>query len=211
LNYTASNATCIFAEFAVQIEVPYITLDNKTWTAYVNVFENATATGLCDNKTTVETLTLTWENNSVTFSFEKDVNKTYYNVKKVDVAIVKDPVNFPNAANASQNINLVYDGKALFNTTEKMSYKCAKLESFNLTMANEKKPMGFLHFSHLQLQAFSESKATGFADAIDCEPAGTPDIVPIAAGCALAILILIVLGAYLIGRRRSQASGYVSM
>lgn len=37
------------------------------------------------------------------------------------------------------------------------------------------------------------------------------DVVPIAVGCALVGLVAIVLIAYLVGRRRSQARGYLSM
>lgn len=37
------------------------------------------------------------------------------------------------------------------------------------------------------------------------------DIVPIAVGIALIALVIIVLIAYVIGRRRSQSHGYVSM
>lgn len=50
-----------------------------------------------------------------------------------------------------------------------------------------------------------------FFPAEDCAPYETPDVVPIAVGCALIALILIVLVAYLIGRRRNQARGYLSM
>lgn len=50
-----------------------------------------------------------------------------------------------------------------------------------------------------------------FVLAEDCEPFVPSGIVPIAVGCSLAVLILIVLVAYLIGRRRSQARGYLSM
>lgn len=39
----------------------------------------------------------------------------------------------------------------------------------------------------------------------------TNDIVPIAVGCALAALVVIVLIAYVIGRRRNRARGYESM
>lgn len=39
----------------------------------------------------------------------------------------------------------------------------------------------------------------------------TQDLVPIAVGCALIVLVVIVLVAYLIGRRRRQAGGYRSM
>ncbi|KAK7574376.1 hypothetical protein V9T40_011567 [Parthenolecanium corni] len=40
---------------------------------------------------------------------------------------------------------------------------------------------------------------------------GSPDIIPIVVGCALAILVVVVLVAYLINRRRSQAHGYLSI
>lgn len=50
-----------------------------------------------------------------------------------------------------------------------------------------------------------------FFTAEDCAPHETPDVVPIAVGCALVVLIIIVLVAYLIGRRRNQARGYLSM
>lgn len=40
---------------------------------------------------------------------------------------------------------------------------------------------------------------------------GTSDIVPIAVGCALAALVVVVLIAYLIGRRRSRQKGYQSV
>lgn len=37
------------------------------------------------------------------------------------------------------------------------------------------------------------------------------DIVPIAVGCALIALVVVVLIAYLVGRRRAQSRGYISM
>jgi len=45
----------------------------------------------------------------------------------------------------------------------------------------------------------------------DCEKSISSDIVPIAVGCALVGLVAIVLIAYLVGRRRSQTRGYLSM
>jgi hypothetical protein len=39
----------------------------------------------------------------------------------------------------------------------------------------------------------------------------TSDIVPIAVGCALAALVIVVLVAYLIGRRRARQRGYQSV
>lgn len=60
----------------------------------------------------------------------------------------------------------------------------------------------------LQFVCFSPHSLSLFS-AEDCV-ADEPDnfIVPIAVGVALAVLIIIVLLAYLIGRKRSQMSGY---
>lgn len=44
----------------------------------------------------------------------------------------------------------------------------------------------------------------------DCLADGESYIVPIAVGAALAVLIVIVLVAYFIGRKKSQSSGYES-
>lgn len=93
-----------------------------------------------------------------------------------------------------------------------MSYHCTKPQKFNLTERMEESPiLGTLSVSHLQLQAFHKHDNSEFSAAKDCDAIDTPDIVPIAVGCALAGLVLIVLIAYLIGRRRAQARGYLSM
>lgn len=65
--------------------------------------------------------------------------------------------------------------------------------------------------SHVQLEAFHTKAAQEFSFAKDCEAMETPDIVPIAVGIALAALVVVVLIAYLVARRRSQARGYMSM
>lgn len=65
--------------------------------------------------------------------------------------------------------------------------------------------------SHVQLEAFHTKPTHEFSAAKDCESSETPDIVPIAVGIALAALVVVVLIAYLVARRRSQARGYTSM
>ena len=39
----------------------------------------------------------------------------------------------------------------------------------------------------------------------------TSDTVPIIVGCLLALLVLVVLGAYLVGRHRARRTGYASV
>lgn len=93
-----------------------------------------------------------------------------------------------------------------------MSYHCNRPQVLNLTASDtDKTQLGRAEISHLQLEAFHHKDNKEFSTAQDCDARDTPDIVPIAVGCALAALIVVVLIAYLIGRRRSQARGYLSM
>lgn len=64
--------------------------------------------------------------------------------------------------------------------------------------------------SHVQLEAFHTKPSDSFSTARDCDAPITPDIVPIAVGIALAALVVVVLIAYLVARRRSQQQGYLS-
>ena len=52
---------------------------------------------------------------------------------------------------------------------------------------------------------------TYFIVAVQCPADDATDVVPIAVGAALAGLVVIVLVAYLIGRKRSRARGYQSV
>lgn len=94
-----------------------------------------------------------------------------------------------------------------------MSYHCNRQQVFNVTeeIAVEKYPTT-ITLSKVQWQAFHDRDSDGYDLAKDCDAIDTPDIVPIAVGCALAGLVVIVLLGYLVGRRRSQnRGGYLSM
>lgn len=100
-----------------------------------------------------------------------------------------------------------------FVTPLTMSYHCTRAQVLNLTSSepNEVTVLGQALVSRLQLEAFHTRDTEVFSTAKDCDAIDTPDIVPIAVGCALAGLVVIVLIAYLVGRRRAQARGYLSM
>ncbi|XP_058653909.1 lysosome-associated membrane glycoprotein 2 isoform X1 [Onychostoma macrolepis] len=101
-----------------------------------------------------------------------------------------------NVFNASNN-NL-----SLWEASVGSSYMCRKEQSYNITDKLT------LNTFDLQVQPFAIQN-NKFNTAEDCV-ADEPDnfIVPIAVGVALAVLVVIVLLAYLIGRKRSQMSGY---
>lgn len=97
----------------------------------------------------------------------------------------------------------------LFETPLGHSYYCAR-EAENV-IAHEPALTLIMKVSDFQVQAFMNSTSADFGAAIDCESPHTPDIVPIVVGCALALLVIVVLVAYLVGRMRSQSRGYHSM
>lgn len=97
-----------------------------------------------------------------------------------------------------------------------MSYHCNRQQVLNATqfIDNDEGKLypASVAMSKVQWEAFHERDAEGYDLAKDCDAIDTPDIVPIAVGCALAGLVVIVLLGYLVGRRRSQnRGGYLSM
>lgn len=107
-------------------------------------------------------------------------------------------------------IDIFYSGEN-FTTPVAMSYHCTRAQTFNMTANQSTKAAGSLTLSHVQFEAFHSQGNDVFSTAKDCDAIDTPDIVPIAVGIALAALVVIVLIAYLVARRRTQARGYLSM
>jgi len=203
----SDNVTCIVMHMAIQLEIPYMTKNNETQHAFLNIPFNATSSGDCGEQQMME---LQWNNDTNFIRFEfSNLNQTY-DLKLIYANITPDLISFPNIKNISTLFSLQYKHDT-FNTTQKKSYKCDKVQTLNMTNENSNNTAGFLHVSKVQLQAYINSTSTTFAAAEDCEPFTTADIVPIAAGCALIVLIIIVVVGYLIGRRRNQARGYLSM
>lgn len=96
------------------------------------------------------------------------------------------------------------------------SYHCNRQQVLNATTVIDGDEGTLLpatvSMSQVQWQAFHDRENDGYDLAKDCDAIDTPDIVPIAVGCALAGLVVIVLLGYLVGRRRSQnRGGYLSM
>ncbi|RZC35818.1 lysosome-associated membrane glycoprotein 1 [Asbolus verrucosus] len=200
-NYTNTNNTCLILKAAIQIDVPYQD-GNTTKTYKINVPPNATAKGACENDD--ETITLIFDkSNTVSFTFKK-TNDSKYDLDTIQVTVAVPGKN-------GTEVRVFEHVKKEFATPVSNSYKCTKEQILNLTAPLPETYVGQLLISHLQMQAFRNSSSTKFDEALDCAGSETPDVVPIAVGCALAALVIIVLIAYLIGRRRSQARGYLSM
>ncbi|XP_022616040.1 lysosome-associated membrane glycoprotein 2 isoform X1 [Seriola dumerili] len=83
------------------------------------------------------------------------------------------------------------------------SYMCNKEQNYTITS------LLTLYTFNLRVQPFGVAKGV-FSTAEDCQADGESFLVPIAVGVALLVLILIVLLAYFIGRKRNMATGYES-
>ena len=105
------------------------------------------------------------------------------------------------AANQTVSVIYTYDS---FEIPSNFSYHCNREQTLNATD-------GFLIVSKVQFEAFRTGNDQKFSAAKDCDSNITPDIVPIAVGLSLIALIVVVLIAYIVGRRRQQARGYLNI
>lgn len=185
-------------KMAVQVEV----LKDKENSTTINVPKNVAYNASCRTNETEE-LIVFWGNNSVTFGFFKNSSDSKYEVRFVNATILLP------GANVTTNY---YHIEPAFQVSDKQSYRCARDQPLNLTDLHlNTSTLAKLHISHLQYQAFVNTTEDHYASAWDCDGANTPDIVPVVVGCILAVLVVLVLVAYLFGRRRCQARGYLSM
>uniref|UniRef100_A0A7G3ANF8 Lysosome-associated membrane glycoprotein 5 n=1 Tax=Lutzomyia longipalpis TaxID=7200 RepID=A0A7G3ANF8_LUTLO len=208
---STTNQTCIIVQMAVQLNVTYALKDNTLKTILYNLPANDTtvASGFCDGEKNV--LQLVWKKSSwVSLTFTSNSTVKEYKLNELRFDLNASDI-FPDAQ-ANQTLTLVHK-KSEFTTPITMSYHCTRAQTLNLTSADatEVTVLGQALVSRLQLEAFHTRDSDSFSTAKDCDAIDTPDIVPIAVGCALAGLVVIVLIAYLVGRRRAQARGYLSM
>lgn len=181
------NETCLRIEMALRVSI------HDVEASYIYNFPvNASTEGSnCNASANTEILMLSAKDpdQKLTFVFFKEDKKNYV-----------------------QNLTLSYSAQGgektvgasghYFSAAEGNSYLChsdvtVKMENVTLT------------FSSLHVQAFG---ANSFGRAEECDADDkVGDIVPIAVGCALGALVIIVLIAYLVGRRRSHQKGYQSV
>lgn len=177
-------------------------------TALYNIPANKTIVGggSCGNET--DQISIEWDKKS-NFILKFELNKTSseFYLSTIHFEISIDNNTFEDAK--SQTIKLYMNGE-FFETPNSLSYHCTKPQQFDVSN-DVGKVAGHVTLAHLQFEAFQSKDNENFSTAKDCDAIDTPDIVPIAVGCALAGLVLVVLIAYLVGRRRAQSRGYLSM
>jgi len=204
------NKTCVIIQLAVQLNFTYKTVDDKASNVLFNVPVNETKAvdGSCVKDG--QSITVEWAKSSyMTLTFKDNDTTSQFWLSEIDLSINVTGPEFSDAK-ANQIIHLHHINDD-FATPLAMSYHCNKFQVIGFTNSTDSKTIvANATISHVQLEAYKQ-KGDQFSTARDCEAIDTPDIVPIAVGCALAGLVVVVLIAYLVGRRRAQVRGYLSM
>jgi len=154
-------------------------------------------------------------------------NASYYGVSRfygeIEIAHYNETVkNNTKTHISSLHIDSKESKQLMFHTPDDRSYLCADVGAISLfaTMnwdydkaAPHDVQNTTVHATNVRFDAFRNvppSVPKGYRDAMDCEYKPN-DIVPIAVGVALACLVVAVLVAYMVGRRRNRQNGYQSV
>lgn len=209
----STGKVCLIVQMAAQFHIFYNVTENKTLSTVFNlpiVNGSTNASGICGLNE--QNLTITWmmngtNNNSLdqfVLHFVKNETTSHYSLHHLGLQL--SAATFP-TANLSAPLQLVHEQPS-FSIGLSNSYRCIKQQKLDLK--GDQNATGHIILSDLQFQAFRSDNSTVFGLAKDCAY-DVPDVVPIAVGCALAGLVVIILIAYLVNRRRNQVRGYLSM
>jgi hypothetical protein len=204
----ASEPACLRVRFSLTFDIDYNAEFNKTdfnSTARIPLDTVLDYDGICNDSLT--TLSLKLDNNwQLTFTY-KLKNKNEYSLDTVALNYTTVPALFPNITDADKDKSISVMGTNLeeFQASIGNSFKCYALTSVDLTSGVK------VEFRNYQGQPFisPNSKTPDFDTAIECsaDTAGTSKLVPIIVGSSLAVLVVLVLVAYIIGRHKHR-TGY---
>jgi len=212
-NTKDNNVTCVLAEFAAQFVIGYVNVDKVPVEAYLDVV-NATVDDknvcLKPNNSLPQDLILNFgKSNQLTLTFVNGGGARY--VDTVSLKFIADPETFPGfPGNVSEQLDVSFVNQTLFKVTGGRSYYCTTQVSipteqthlFNVTA----------NFGDVHVDSFRTTKDTNYRQNYECQSdQDVNDMVPIAVGIALLALVVIVLIAYFIGRRRSRRLAYQSV
>jgi len=150
------------------------------------------------------TLPLVFGNDSLNLTFSLDGKKRY--ISDLVLTFVPKSQDFPGHRSPDTPVVVKMENQTLFELDEDKSYLCNSDVDFTSGGTT-------VTFAQVELDAFrKQSDGTEFRAAKECEKdEQINDLVPIAVGCALLALVVIVLIAYFIGRRRSRRLAYQSV
>ncbi|XP_064131276.1 lysosome-associated membrane glycoprotein 1 isoform X1 [Loxodonta africana] len=192
-NVSGSNGTCLLANMGIQLNITYEKKDNTTVTRIFNINPNGTkVSGSC----TSHLVTLELRSEVITllaFTFGMNASSSRFFLQEIQLNTT-----FPDAKDPS--FKAINDSLRALQATVGNSYKCNAEESIQVTKAFS------VNIFQVWVQAF-KVEGDKFGTVEECQLDENNMLIPIAVGGALAGLVLVVLIAYLIGRKRSHA-GY---
>ncbi|XP_053419008.1 lysosome-associated membrane glycoprotein 1 [Nycticebus coucang] len=192
-NVSGSNGTCLLASMGLQLNLTYERKDNKTVTRVFNVNPNKTwANGTCSSSQV--TLDLRSEDIALlVFQFGMNASSSRFFLQEIQLNMTLADARDPHFR--ASNGSLMALQATLGN-----SYKCNAQEHVQVTKAFS------VNIFKVWVQAFKVEDGK-FGSVEECLLDEDSMLIPVAVGGALAGLVLTVLIAYLVGRKRSHA-GY---
>ncbi|VDI76967.1 lysosomal-associated membrane protein 1/2 [Mytilus galloprovincialis] len=200
------NGTCLMFKAGIEFTLPILVKGvNVTKTLGINKEDTSNETefaGDCDASNTTQTMTVTfYKTSTMLMTFTK--SDTGYYFSDVDITFIVDKELFPEIDREETMMVRKTFTKDQFAADKDGSYKCNDKSELEVQGVN-------FRTYNLQYAAFqkniTEFKSSGISEC--SADSDTNSVVPIAVGAALAGLVVIVLIAYLIGRKRSRQSGY---
>ncbi|NXO23366.1 LAMP1 protein, partial [Cisticola juncidis] len=192
-NVTGPNGTCVLAYMGLQLNITYPKKDEKMALDVLNfVPRNTTSSGRCDNTSAL--LNLTFEKTRVTFQFALNASAEKFFLQGVSVSTT-----LPSEAK-NPKFEVSNNSMSELIASVGNSYKCSSEENLQVT------DQALVNVFNVQIQIF-KIDGDKFGPVEECQLDENNMLIPIIVGAALAGLVLIVLIAYLIGRKRSHA-GY---
>lgn len=192
-NVSGTNGTCLLANMGLQLNITYKRKDSTTVTGVFNVNPNKThVNGSCTPQQV--TLELHSENiRLLAFHFGMNASSSRFFLQGIQL-----DMNLPEARDPTFKAS--NSSLRELQATVGNSYKCNAEEHIRVTETFS------VNIFKVWVQAF-QVEGNKFGSVEECQLDENNMLIPIAVGGALAGLVLIVLIAYLIGRKRSHA-GY---
>ncbi|KAF5920336.1 hypothetical protein HPG69_009586 [Diceros bicornis minor] len=192
-NVSGTNGTCLLASMGLQLNITYERKDNTTVRRVFNINPNKThVSGSCT--TQLVTLELRGEDIILLFfKFGMNATSSRFFLQEIQLNMTLPDTRGPTFEAANSSLRALQ-------ATIGNSYKCNAEERLRVSDAL------YVNIFKVWVQAF-QVEGDKFGSVEECQLDENNMLIPIAVGGALAGLVLIVLIAYLIGRKRSHA-GY---
>ncbi|XP_055339380.1 mucin-2-like [Paramacrobiotus metropolitanus] len=209
-NVTEGGVVCLQATFDMTMIIQYFNHSGAVMTDTQNNLNNATVDqtlSRCGNESSILALHNFFPDWILMFNFTHTPTQFYL----TNINLQYNLSNYP-AANDTRPYYLQTDVKD-FTADLGRSYVCHAATKWALNTTNSGHSLKELdvELAQVKVQAFMVNGTLGSEQECAADGGDTSEIVPIAVGCALAALVIIVLIAYVIGRRRNRARGYESM